>query len=111
MTILNTMLAILVILKQETMPQRFFTVIIILGSNMIKKLSILVVGLVLVGGFVFADTAEPQEDFVYLFHLYYDNGQLFADRDFQFKYDVVPETFISETLTTQFPYRGEVVNL
>lgn len=47
----------------------------------------------------------------YLFHLYYDNGQLAADRDFEFKYDVIPETFIPETLNTQFPYKGEVVNL
>lgn len=50
-------------------------------------------------------------DFMYLFHLYYDNGQLAADRDFEFKYDVIPETFIPETLNTQFPYKGEVVNL
>jgi len=48
---------------------------------------------------------------VYLFHLYYDNGQLFADRDVQFKYDVIPELFVPETLDTQFPYKGEVVNL
>ena len=48
---------------------------------------------------------------VYLFHLYYDNGQLFADRDVQFKYDVLPEMFVSEILNTQFPYKGEVVNL
>ena len=60
--------------------------------------------------FTFADTAEPQ-DFTYLFHLYYDNGQLFADRDVQFKYDVIPETFVPETLNTQFSYKGEVVNL
>ena len=48
---------------------------------------------------------------VYLFHLYYDNGQLFADRDVEFKYDIIAETFIPETLNTQFPYKGEVVNL
>lgn len=60
--------------------------------------------------FVFADTAQLQ-DFVYLFHLYYDNGQLVADRDVQFKYDVIPETFTPEILNTQFPYKGEVVNL
>ncbi len=64
----------------------------------------------LLSSFIFADTAEPQ-DFTYLFHLYYDNGQLFADRDVQYKYDVVPEKFIPETLNTQFPYKGELVNL
>ncbi|MBI2674209.1 MAG: hypothetical protein HYX22_00520 [Candidatus Yanofskybacteria bacterium] len=47
----------------------------------------------------------------YLFHLYYDNGQLFADRDFEFKYDIIAEEFIPETLTTQFPFRGEIVDL
>ncbi len=48
---------------------------------------------------------------VYLFHLYYENDQLVADRDFQFKYDIIPEKFVPETLTTQFPFRGEVINL
>lgn len=60
--------------------------------------------------FVWADTTESQ-DFIYLFHLYYDTGQLVADRDAQFKYDVLPETFVPETLDTQFPYKGEVINL
>lgn len=47
----------------------------------------------------------------YLFRLYYDNGQLFADRDYEFKYDVSSDPFVPETITTQFPYRGEVVDL
>lgn len=47
----------------------------------------------------------------YVFKLYYDNGQLFADRDSQFKYDVIPEEFKPEVLTTQFPFSGEIVNL
>lgn len=47
---------------------------------------------------------------IYLFHLYYDNGQLFADKDFKFKYDIIPETFVPEILTTQFPFKGEVIN-
>jgi hypothetical protein len=49
--------------------------------------------------------------FSYLFHLYYDNGQLFADRDFEFKFDVIAEEFVPETVITPFPYMGEVVNL
>lgn len=77
---------------------------------MIKKILILSVLFIAIGGFVFADTAESQ-DFIYLFRLYYDNGQLFADRDAQFKYDVIPETFVPEIINTQFPYKGEVVNL
>ncbi len=47
----------------------------------------------------------------YLFHLYYDNGRLLADRDFEFNYDVIPEEFVSETYNTRTPFKGEVVNL
>lgn len=60
--------------------------------------------------FVRSDEVE-RADYIYLFHLYYDNGQLLADRDFEFKYDVLPEKFMPENITVQFPYRGEVVNL
>lgn len=45
----------------------------------------------------------------YLFYLYYDNGQLFADRDFEFVYDVVPEEFVPETVNSPNPFRGEIV--
>src|SRR3989304_997082 len=47
----------------------------------------------------------------YLFRLYYDNGQLFADRDYEFKYDVSADPFVPETTTAQFPDRGGVVDL
>ena len=60
--------------------------------------------------FAFSDEAESN-DFIYIFHLYYDNGQLAADRDLEFKYDVVPEAFVPETVNTQFPYKGEIINL
>ncbi len=56
-------------------------------------------------------TPAKAADFYYTFHLYYDNGQLNADRDFKFKYDVVPGSFFPESFTTQFPYHGEVVNI
>ncbi|OGN02625.1 MAG: hypothetical protein A2655_02790 [Candidatus Yanofskybacteria bacterium RIFCSPHIGHO2_01_FULL_43_42] len=52
-----------------------------------------------------------EDSYVYNFHLYYDNGQLFADRDFEFKYDVIPEEFTPETFNTQFPFKGEIINL
>ncbi len=60
-----------------------------------------------------ADEASPwsSQFFSYRFHLYYDNGQLFADRDFEFKYDLIAEQFTPETLTTQTPYKGEIVNV
>ncbi|MBI2062495.1 MAG: hypothetical protein HYT64_02300 [Candidatus Yanofskybacteria bacterium] len=62
-------------------------------------------------GFIFAEGDRNPLDSSYLFYLYYDNGQLFADRDVQYKYDVIPEKFVPETLSTQFPYKGEVINL
>lgn len=75
------------------------------------KITIIVLAFLLLSVFVFADQPAQQQDFIYSFHLYYDNGQLFADRDVQFKYDVIPEKFIPETINTQFPYKGEVINL
>ena len=60
--------------------------------------------------FAFSDEAESN-DFIYIFHLYYDNGQLAADRDLEFKYDVVPEAFVPETVNTQFPFKGEIITI
>jgi len=76
------------------------------------SISIIVFGSLLLAlgvGPVFAD--EPGDsNFTYLFHFYYDNGQLLADRDFEFSYDVVPEEYKPGTVTTQFPFRGEITN-
>lgn len=47
----------------------------------------------------------------YAFYLYYDNGQLFADRDYEVKYDVVEEAFTSESSGGTGIYRGEIINL
>ncbi len=58
-----------------------------------------------------ADTVNNTNVFYYVFHLYYDNGQLNADRDFQFKYDVIPGDFVASPINTQFPYKGEIINL
>lgn len=35
-------------------------------------------------------------DAVYVFHLFYDNGQLLTNRDFEFKYDILIEKFEPE---------------
>src|SRR3989344_6697351 len=59
----------------------------------------------------FAISQSDEDEYVYLFRLYYDNGQLFADRDVEFKYDIVAEKFVPETLNTQFPYKSEIINL
>jgi len=56
-----------------------------------------------------ADTDNSPSSFYYVFHLYYGNGQLNTDRDFQFKYDVIPDVFVQAPVG-QFPYRGEVIN-
>lgn len=76
-----------------------------------KKVIILFLLSFLVGISVQADVVDNRVLFTYLFRLYYDNGQLFADRDFQFKYDIIAEEFVPETINTGFPYKGEVVNL
>lgn len=47
----------------------------------------------------------------YIFYLYYDNGQLFADRDYEIKYDVVEEAFTPESLSGPGTYRAEIINL
>ncbi len=57
-----------------------------------------------------ADVVSTNENFVYLFHLYYDNGQLFADRDVKFKYDIIAEPYTIPTLKTANPYYGQVLN-
>ncbi|OGM98298.1 MAG: hypothetical protein A2915_04260 [Candidatus Yanofskybacteria bacterium RIFCSPLOWO2_01_FULL_41_34] len=51
----------------------------------------------------------PTYEMSYVFRLYYDNGQLFADRDSEFKYDVVSERFVPEVVNTQFPFKGEII--
>ncbi|HVZ11310.1 MAG TPA: hypothetical protein VG941_02775 [Candidatus Paceibacterota bacterium] len=55
------------------------------------------------------DGFAPQ-NFSYLFHLYFSNGQLFADRDFQYKYDILASAYQAPTVTTEFPYRGDILN-
>ena len=80
-------------------------------TKTIKTSMIVIAMLFSLTGFIFAEGDRNPLDSSYLFYLYYDNGQLFADRNFEFKYDVIPEIFVPETLNTQFPYKGEIVNL
>lgn len=86
--------------------------------NNFKKAKILATAILLVVLFhsptwLLADETSPwsTQFYSYRFHLYYDNGQLFADRDFEFKYDLIAEQFTPEALTTQTPYRGEIVSV
>lgn len=77
-----------------------------------KKIIIILLLSFVIGSGIYADVVEdaPLFPYTYLFHLYYDNGQLFADRDFEFKYDMVAEEFVPETVNTQFPYKGEIIS-
>jgi len=61
-----------------------------------------------------ADTINPLNNldiFTYSFHLYYDHGQLLADRDFKIKYDLIAEQFTPEVLNTTAPYTGKIINV
>ena len=60
-----------------------------------------------------ADSLSPAEafPFVYLFHLYYDNGRLLADKDFEFKYDLIADQFIQPQLDTIKSFKGEVIGI
>lgn len=65
-----------------------------------------------VSAFIFlAQGALAQSDFSpshfsYIFHLYYDNGRLSADKDVGFKYDIIATQYIP----SQGPYKGEIIN-
>ena len=74
---------------------------------------LVVLALVIPTSFSMADSLPPAEEFpfVYLFHLYYDNGRLFADKDFEFKYDLIADQFVQPQLNTAGPYRGEIVSM
>ncbi len=67
--------------------------------------------------FIFSFTASADIDLyipkqaLYRFHLYYDNGQLFADRDFQFKYDIIAGPFITPSITAPYPFKAEVISV
>ena len=60
-----------------------------------------------------ADSLPSAEEFpfVYLFHLYYDNGRLLADKDFEFKYDLIADQFVQPQLDTDKPFKGEVIGI
>lgn len=81
---------------------------------MTKFRSILFIVTLLVGWSEVAQAeGQAQKEFspsVYLFHLYYDNGQLFADRDFEFKYDILVEKYRPEIVNEAHAYRGEIVD-
>ncbi len=58
-----------------------------------------------------ADVTNNSNNFVYLFHLYYDSGKLVADRDVKFKYDIIAEPYVVPVLKTSNPYYGQILNI
>lgn len=45
----------------------------------------------------------------YVFYLYYDNGQVFGDRDYEVKYDIVNEIFVPQVAVSGW-YKFEILN-
>ena len=60
---------------------------------------------------VSADTTAFSNNFVYNLHLYYDNGQLLADRDFEFEYDLIAGEYVPEIASAGSSYKGEIINI
>lgn len=64
--------------------------------------------------FVFALTKpNPDANFdnlSYAFYLYYDNGQIFADRDYEIKYEIIDEVYAPETTVEGSAYKAEIIN-
>ena len=50
------------------------------------------------------------ESLSYAIHLYYDAGKLFADRDYEVKYDIINEKFVPEPITLPGLYKAEIIN-
>ncbi len=71
-----------------------------------KILFALVFGLLMAGG---VSAISDSLGSVYSFHLFFDTGKLSADRDFQFKYDILAVPYEAPVLVTEFPYTGEVI--
>ncbi|MDP3697243.1 MAG: hypothetical protein Q8R55_04430 [Candidatus Taylorbacteria bacterium] len=82
---------------------------------MLKNIhKLLVVGCLVVFSSMFASAlTKPGSDadidnLSYVFYLYYDNNQLFVDRDYEIKFDIVNEKFIAEPLLPAGSYKAEI---
>ncbi len=82
--------------------------------NRIKSALFLLVLFVSLPNFIYAVTKPAPDSNIdnlsYVFYLYYDNGQLFADRDYEIKFDLVNEVFSPESPNEAVAYKGEIVN-
>lgn len=84
---------------------------------MIKKLLIILLIFGAITAFHFSVSADPidstiaKNSSIYRFHLYYDSGQLYANRDFKFKYDIIPNLFVPENITTAKPFSADIIGV
>lgn len=75
-------------------------------KNIPKILALVVLAAILLS----SQTYAAQEDnFVYLFHLYYENGTLVVDRDAENPYELLSDIF-EQPFTGASPYSGKVVS-
>ena len=70
----------------------------------------LILSLLLSVTFARGDIAQP-DSYYYQFHLYYNNGALMADRDFEYIYDVIPGLYVQPEIQTAYPYIAEVISV
>lgn len=74
-----------------------------------KKI-LIILSLLFIATLARGDVARPAE-FYYQLHLYYNNGAIVADRDFQYVYDVIPGYYNQPEIQTVYPYLAEIVSI
>lgn len=86
--------------------------------NKMKKIHIAIATLAVFCVAFFANAVikpDPSADInslSYALFLYYDNGNIFADRDYEIKFDVLSEVFTPEVINEgQLKYRGDVLDV
>lgn len=57
----------------------------------------------------FAFAAQDSGVYTYQFHLYFDNGKLVKDRDFEFAFDLIAQEYQAPSGNTE--YRGEILSV
>lgn len=75
-----------------------------------KIISIFIIFLAFLSLAVKADEMPVEQSFVYIFHLYYDNGDILSDRDFKVKYEILAEEFKAEGIASKEAFKGDVVS-
>ena len=74
-----------------------------------RKIYLIIV--LLISATIASGDVVESPSYYYQLHLYYNNGTLVADRDFQYVYDVIPGTYTQTEIQTAYPYIGEVISI